>query len=104
MAKYEDRTVEELQDLLRERGESVSGSKAELIDRLRGGGGEAKAEQPEQPAVVDGPLDARAILEVQAAEGNEAAQATLERIKAKEDAAAAREKAKLDYERIAAGG
>jgi hypothetical protein len=36
MSKYEDRTVAELQDLARDRGLAVSGTKEELIARLRG--------------------------------------------------------------------
>lgn len=31
---YEDKTILELRDMLRDRGESTSGSKAELVDRL----------------------------------------------------------------------
>lgn len=46
---YEDKTILELRDMLRDRGESTSGSKAELVDRLV---------DLDEPQTVDlGPVD-----------------------------------------------
>lgn len=53
-SRYEDRTVAELQETLRERGMAVSGTKGELIARLRGEAEEG-ASAPSDPLDDDAP-------------------------------------------------
>jgi hypothetical protein len=117
-SKYEDRTVEELKEVARDRGLAVSGSKDELIARLRGEDVEAKAPEPEvasepeaeapeeefvpEPFDVSGNFkgDSRLMTELKAHQGDEEAQAALARMEAKEQATADREKAALAAEEV----